>query len=237
MLAPKVFGAINMDLATSAEDLDLFVLFSSVAGAMGNVGQSDYSYGNRFLDAFAENRENLRTAQHRSGRTLSINWPLWENGGMSISQDDIVRLENQIGMCPLPKQEGLRYWEDFLRSEALQGVALYGIPSKIAAYIDRNQVRCSRQRSIAEENIDPTMLFAKTEAYLKGLIGEEIKLAPDRIGSSERLESFGIDSVIINRFNTKLERDLGALPKTLLYEYETVRELCETSSFTRHEKR
>ena len=38
VLAPKVYGAINVDLATSGENLDLFVLFSSVAGVMGNVG-------------------------------------------------------------------------------------------------------------------------------------------------------------------------------------------------------
>src|ERR1041385_3547591 len=32
VLAPKLFGTINLDLATQFEDLDLFVLFSSVAG-------------------------------------------------------------------------------------------------------------------------------------------------------------------------------------------------------------
>src|SRR6266542_4641593 len=57
------------------------------------------------------------------------------------------------------------------------------------------------------------------------MIGEEIKLAPDRIGSSDRFESFGVDSVMINRLNANLERDLGALPKTLFYERETVAEL------------
>src|SRR5262249_16527215 len=77
------------------------------------------------------------------------------------------------------------------------------------------------------ELVDRATLFARTEAYLKTLIGEELKLAPDRIESSHPLASFGIDSVIINRINSSLERDLGALPKTLLYEYETVGETAE----------
>jgi acyl transferase domain-containing protein len=57
---------------------------------------------------------------------------------------------------------------------------------------------------------------------LKRLVGEEIRLAPERIGSSDSFESFGIDSVVINRLNAGLESALGALPKTLFYEYETI---------------
>jgi polyketide synthase PksN len=225
VLASKVYGAINLDLATSGENLDLFVLFSSVAGVMGNFGQSDYAYGNHFLDCFAESRENLRRAQKRSGRTLSINWPLWEEGGMRISGDDIALLEKQTGICPLPTQDGIRYWEEFLRSDAVQGIALYGTPSKIAAYLAQKTVEVHRNVAAPAEGVDPATLLARTEAYLKALIGKEINLTPDRIGSLDRLESFGIDSVMINRFNANLERDLGALPKTLLYEHETVREV------------
>ena len=222
-LAPKVYGAINVDLATSGENLDLFILFSSVAGVLGNVGQCDYAYGNRFLDSFAEGREDLRKARKRRGRTLSIDWPLWEEGGMRISQSDVALLEKQTGICPLPTQDGIRTWEDFLRSNALQGIALYGNPSKIAAYMARN-VRPVHE-STPGEGLDAAALYAKTESYLKEMIGEEINLEPDRIGSSERLESFGIDSVMIARFNARLESDLGALPKTLFYERETVAEL------------
>src|SRR5205085_3652727 len=108
-----------------------------------------------------------------------------------------------------------------------QGVALYGIPSRIAAYIAPKPVKAYKNAPALPEGYDPAALFAKTEAYLKELIGEEIKLAPNRIGSSDRLESFGIDSLIISRINAILERDLGALPKTLLYEHETVRELAK----------
>ncbi len=225
VLAPKVYGAINVDLATRDENLDLFVLFSSVAGVLGNVGQSDYAYANHFLDSFAERRENLRRAQKRAGRTLSIDWPLWEEGGMTISPDDVARLEKRTGICPLPVRDGIQYWEDFLRSDATQGIALYGIPSRIAASIAQQPVKAHRNAPALAEGVDAAALFASTETYLKALIGEEIKLDPDRIDSSDRLESFGVDSVMINRINAQLEQDLGALPKTLLYEHETVRDL------------
>jgi acyl transferase domain-containing protein len=226
VLAAKVYGAINLDLATSAENLELFVLFSSIAGLMGNVGQCDYAYGNRFLDAFAEHRENLRKANKRSGRTLSIDWSLWAQGGMGISADSMVLLEEQTGICPMPTEEGIRCWEELLQSEWSQGAALYGSPSRMAAFIGGRQLKPRvGMPGAAAQWVDQETLFAKTQAYLKELIGAEVKLDPGRIGASDRLESFGIDSVMISRLNARLERDLGTLPKTLFYEKETVREL------------
>ncbi|HEX8619631.1 MAG TPA: SDR family NAD(P)-dependent oxidoreductase, partial [Thermoanaerobaculia bacterium] len=225
VLAPKITGAINVDLATREERLDFFVLFSSVAGVTGNIGQSDYAFANRFLDSFAERRESLRAANARSGRTLSIDWPLWAEGGMSISAEDVARLGSQTGLAPLPTEDGLQYWDEFLRSDAPRGVALYGGASNIASYIARQSIASHKAAPAAAAKGDAAALYAKTEAYVKTLIGEEISLAVDRIDSSDSLESFGIDSVAINRINARLERDLGALPKTLLYEHETVREL------------
>lgn len=227
VLAPKVHGTINLDLATSGENLDFFVLFSSIAGVLGNAGQCAYGYGNRFLDSFAETREHLRSARKRSGRTLSINWPLWEEGGMRISPDDVALLEEQTGLAPLPTPEGIRYFEDFLRAGANQGIALYGIPSRIAAAVAQRSVKPYRSKTASSSGIDAGILLARTEEYLKALIGEEIKLTPDRIGSSDPLESFGIDSVMINQLNANLQNDLGTLPKTLLYQYETVQDLAQ----------
>ena len=225
VLAPKVAGTINLELATRGESLDFFALFSSLAGVLGNVGQSDYAYANAFLDAFALRREELREAQQRSGRTLSINWPLWQEGGMGLSRDDLSLLEQRTGMSPLPTPDGIRCFEEFLRSEASQCVALYGVSSKIAAFIEHEPAAPPRRAAVSVKGIEANALAARTEAYLKALVGEEIKLSADRISSNDPLESFGIDSVMINRINARLERDLGALPKTLLYEHETVRAL------------
>ncbi len=227
VLAPKVYGAINADFVTRDESLDFFVLFSSVAGVLGNVGQSDYAYANHFLDSFAERRESLRKMQQRSGRTLSIDWPLWAEGGMEIPKDAVALLERRTGTSPLPARDGIQYWEDFLCSDVVQGVALYGIASRIAAYVSQVPVQPRRAPSPAAEEMDSTALLAKTEAYLKALIGKETALEPERIDSTDRLESFGIDSVVINHINAQLEQDLGELPKTLLYERETIREVAK----------
>src|SRR5262249_27556332 len=41
VLSPKVRGVVNLDEASLEQELDLFILFSSVSGAFGNVGQAD----------------------------------------------------------------------------------------------------------------------------------------------------------------------------------------------------
>jgi len=161
VLASKIYGTINLDVATGEEKLDFFVLFSSIAGVMGNLGQSDYAYGNHFLDSFAETRETLRKAEKRSGRTVSIDWPLWDEGGMRISKDDIALLEKQVGLSPLPTQDGIQYWEDFLRSNGAQGIALYGTPSKIAASIAQKQVVAHKNVAAPAASIDAAVLFAR----------------------------------------------------------------------------
>ncbi|MES2824532.1 MAG: SDR family NAD(P)-dependent oxidoreductase [Pseudomonadota bacterium] len=227
VLNPKVYGAIYLDEATRNENLDLFVLFSSGAGVMGNVGQCDYAYANHFLDAFAANREDLRKQQKRSGKALSINWPFWSQGGMAVSQNYLALTEKRTGLCALSTADGIQYWEEFLRSDLSQGIALYGTPSKIKAYIAQVPVVANRPQLAPTKVIDSTLLLEKTETYLKGLVSEETKLAAEQIDSQERFESFGFDSIMIGRFNANLGRDLGVLPKTLLYEYETIVELAQ----------
>ena len=227
VLQAKVHGTINLDQVTKTETLDLFVLFSSGAGSLGNAGQCDYAYANRFIDAFAEHREKMRKGQQRFGKTLSINWPFWEEGGMSVSENILTQIEKQTGMSSLPTDEGIQYWEDFLRSDLSQGLAFFGIPSLIKAHITKQPLAIGESLSIEALTFDSVTLKEKTRVYLTDLISEETKLAAELIATDERLESFGFDSIMIGRFNANLEKDLGALPKTLLYEYETIGELVQ----------
>ncbi|GFE86014.1 SDR family NAD(P)-dependent oxidoreductase [Steroidobacter agaridevorans] len=225
VLSAKVLGTVNLDLATSAESLDLFVTFSSVAATWGNAGQSDYAYGNNFMDAFAEHREELRSILERSGRTLSINWPFWAEGGMTLSQGDLERTEAQTGLSPLTTEDGLQLWDDILRTELPRAVALYGDAAKIGAQLTKATVREPTNPVVHATNTAD--LLPQAREYLQRLIGAEIKLSAEQVDPLERFDAFGIDSVVVGRLNAALARDLGELPKTLFYERENVEELAE----------
>lgn len=225
VLEPKIYGAINLDLATKNEALDAFILFSSIAGVFGNVGQCDYAYANGFLDSFSALREEMVSNKERSGVSLSINWPYWEEGGMDLGSQDIQWSKEQTGLYPLPITAGTQYLEEFLELGIPQAVVLYGLPSKLASFVENQSIGNPEKISSDLNSGEQEQLEEKTINYLKNLVGSEIKLDPTRIDSHDQLDSFGIDSIIINRMNTVLEKDLGTLSKTLFYEYSTLEEL------------
>ncbi|QIP82894.1 SDR family NAD(P)-dependent oxidoreductase [Streptomyces sp. Tu 2975] len=125
VLAPKTTGTAALDEATAALELDVFVLFSSVAAVSGNIGQSDYAYANGRLDAFAEHRAALVAAGQRHGRTLSVQWPLWDVPGMTIPEPVRRVVEEHVGMVPLPAALGARALERLLSAQGPQVVSLF----------------------------------------------------------------------------------------------------------------
>ncbi len=59
VMAPKILGALHLHAATRDMPLDFFVMLSSVAALVGNVGQGNYAAANAFLDGFAQYRRGL----------------------------------------------------------------------------------------------------------------------------------------------------------------------------------
>ncbi|NJM14106.1 MAG: SDR family NAD(P)-dependent oxidoreductase [Bacteroidales bacterium] len=127
VLMPKVAGTGNLDEATkNLAQLDFFVLFSSGAGVMGNIGQADYSAANAFMDAFAHNR-NLLLGKERWGRTLSINWPLWKAGGMGVNEATEQMLKQGMGMVAMETGAGIEAFYKALSLEQPQVVVMAGL--------------------------------------------------------------------------------------------------------------
>nr|AKL78827.1 GLNRPS8 [Glarea lozoyensis] len=58
VLAPKVKGSIYLDKLFANDDLEFFILFSSLACVLGNKGQSNYTTANSFMVSLASQRRN-----------------------------------------------------------------------------------------------------------------------------------------------------------------------------------
>ncbi|MGZ5445522.1 MAG: SDR family NAD(P)-dependent oxidoreductase [Thermoanaerobaculia bacterium] len=233
VLAPKVAGTVHLDEASRDLELDFFMLFSSFAGALGNVGQADYAAANAFMDQFSTWRNRLVATRQRHGRTRSIGWPLWEAGGMKMDAATQERLERSTGMQPMQTPSGLRA---FHRSLALPYDHLLVMEGDLArmriALMDPPPVpveRVAEPSRIDAEGIDAGIeaeTFAeKTEEYLRKQLSGLLKLPWQAIDAEAPLEEYGIDSMLAMKLTNQLEETFGSLPKTLFFEVQTIRAL------------
>ncbi|WP_220029850.1 SDR family NAD(P)-dependent oxidoreductase [Paenibacillus sp. S25] len=234
VLGPKVSGLVHLDEASSGQNLDFFVLFSSISGSLGNPGQADYSTANAFMDAYAEYRNALVGAKQRRGRTLSIRWPLWKEGGMRIDADTEQIMTQNMGITAMQTWSGMRALYQSLASGKKQVMVMEGEPEKIEAYLakavsqpDVHAIQAAVPSQATAPKLDSNLLYDKTLYRLKVLLGEVTRLSVSSIEAHEPLERYGIDSIMITQLNAKLAGFFGELSQTLFYEYQTLRALTE----------
>ncbi|MEV0689369.1 SDR family NAD(P)-dependent oxidoreductase [Streptomyces sp. NPDC050388] len=141
VLVPKLDGCRNLDEATKDADLDFFALFSSIMGATGNVGQSDYAVANAFLDEFARQRGALVDAGRRSGRTVAIGWPLWHSGGMGADESTRRALRVRSGLLPMTTDAGVAAFHRALNSGETHVVVGAGEEARLQALLNGDEER------------------------------------------------------------------------------------------------
>jgi acyl transferase domain-containing protein/NAD(P)-dependent dehydrogenase (short-subunit alcohol dehydrogenase family)/acyl carrier protein/SAM-dependent methyltransferase len=228
VVQPKARGAVNLDALTRDDPLDFFVLFSSVASVFGNAGQADYAYANSFLDHFAGWRENLRRLGKRSGASVSINWPLWDAGGMDVPPDTRRWMREDMGLQPLESRSGIMAFEAAMRTGRQQVMVLRGDREKVLERFAITRREAARQAAgTAPRDAAPNSPAVEEAArsYLRRLLSKHLGLVADDAKIDLPFESFGADSIRVRAMIRDMEKDFGPLPKTLFYEYANLRDL------------
>ncbi|MFD4763041.1 amino acid adenylation domain-containing protein [Streptomyces sp. NPDC058439] len=251
VLAPKVAGLVHLDELTRDQPLDTFLCFSSTAGSFGNAGQADYAAGNAFMDAYAAARNRLVDTGVCSGRTVSIGWPLWDEGGMG---DDTVRAQlRSVGLAPLDTLRGATALRAAMAAEengldagrllvlvGRRSLMLSRLPRPIAETPTGGVARSRAGEPVpAGGDVSPALapatstpaggsdrvLEERAVAHLRRLLAASLKLGPERLDVDTPLDQFGMDSVVAVNVVSRLEESFGPLPRTLLFEMPTVRDL------------
>ncbi|PEP92269.1 polyketide synthase, partial [Bacillus wiedmannii] len=70
-------------------------------------------------------------------------------------------------------------------------------------------------------------LREKTTAYIQELIGRTLKIPSYKIDSSELLEAYGIDSILVVQLTNALREKFENISSTLFFEYQTIDSLVE----------
>jgi acyl transferase domain-containing protein/acyl carrier protein/enoyl-CoA hydratase/carnithine racemase/NAD(P)-dependent dehydrogenase (short-subunit alcohol dehydrogenase family) len=226
VLKPKVCGALALRDACAGLDLESFVLFSSLAGPFGNPGQADYAAANGFLDALARSS---------CGSIMSINWPLWDEGGMRVDDPTREALFRRMGQQPLGTAAGLEALDRCLANKAEQTAVVAGDVDRIRAFFAKGQADRSGAPAIASagthaSGVSPAVsrvtaapvLVEKTRSLLSTLLAKVSGLSAAQIDPRTPLEDYGIDSLMITKLNNELGNVFEALPKTLFFRHRTL---------------
>src|SRR6266850_1970868 len=238
VFAPKVQGTLHLDEATRNEPLDFFVMFSSLAAVTGNAGQCDYSFANHFMDSFAAERERLRGKGSRWGKTLSVNWSLWAEGGMKPDEQTELYFKKTLGMKPLSTATGLDAFVRGLASGRSQFAVLEGVPEKLElAWSGRKKNSAPAApaspaplnqavAAIPEEKDGSLLVWLQDE--LSQIVMRFLKLDASDVSTDKILLDLGFDSIglttFANAINEKFQLDITPI---MFFDYPSIGEIAK----------
>ncbi|WP_370444847.1 type I polyketide synthase [Amycolatopsis sp. CA-128772] len=235
----KVLGAENLD-AVFDQDLDAFVLFSSIAGVWGSGEHAAYAAANAHLDALAQRR------RARGLRATSLAWGVWNaaNPAKANQDFDASRLLRQ----------GLPFLDPDLAFAGLRQVLADDETFLAVADVDWARFApvftALRPRPLLDEL--PEVRRALTVEKAQGKTGLLAGLAPadrrravldlvrataaavlghdgpDAVAPDVALRELGLDSLTAVELRNRLAAETGrSLPATLAFDHPTAERITE----------
>jgi polyketide synthase PksN len=209
----KMKGSVVLDEATKEEPLDFFVFFSSTASVIGDFGQCDYSIGNRFLDCYADYRNTLAKKKQRNGKTITINWPLWQEGGMHFQKDAETLYLKTSAMGYLKTEDGWNAFREIIESGKEQVMVLYGEKDRIDASLGINK-EVQKQSDLENLNEGKSSLPHSTQdektvaknfqSDIRKIAASILKIRPEQMETGTNLSEYGFDSISLKVYADKI---------------------------------
>nr|WP_285891135.1 SDR family NAD(P)-dependent oxidoreductase [Paenibacillus pasadenensis] len=243
VLLPKVNGTWLLDRLTAEDDLDFFVLFSSVATIYFGSTQSDYVAANAYMDSFAQ-------ARSRQGRkTLTVNWTTWKETGMAknsgVAVDTIFRTlptaDGIAGLMAALNKRIPRVLIGAFNYEKFGIMLLEKATVKLSGPLQRRLDWHKQQLASTSKAAKPKESQKGGDVQLSGKDGAVYNetekaiaaVCRDVLGYSEidvydNFFELGADSILLMRIHMDLEKRFpGVLSVADMFEYSTIAKLAE----------
>ena len=236
VLWPKVLGAWHLHRATEHLDLDMFVLFSSVAGVLGNPGQANHAAANAFLDQLAAHRRALGLPGQ------AIAWGAWSGLGEAEEQRERIAAQLEAsGTGWIEPKQGLRAFERLVREDigtavvaAVDWDVYEDAVEDRPAFLQDLMVADADSESGDSAQTDDilTLLRHAPEAghedllveFLQGEVQAVLRL-PSAPSPSVGFFDLGMDSLMAVELRNRLNRSFSGVytaPNTLVFDYPDI---------------
>ena len=216
-MGAKVRGAVHLDRLTRDRQLDHFVLYSSVAAAVGNAGQAAYVAANTALEEIAEGRRRLGLP------ALAVAWGWIGDTGMTARGSAAPENLRRLGIAPLAPQAALGVLSELMAAGHAGVVAVAGVdwPAWAAASAVGRSPRFAGLVNIGAgetgtseimallRDLDPADRMAALVEAVAAQVGAVLHLPADRVGPEAALRDLGLDSLMTVDLLLGIERSLG----------------------------
>ena len=238
VLGPKMLGAWQLHRATLDKPLDLFVLFGSTAGLLGNRGQANHAAANVFLDQLARGRRALGLPG------LSLDWGAWSEIGEAAERRPALEASMAAaGIGWMAPAQALAALERALAGEAAQLGVLAADWDRIPPRPLLNELLAAERAGRSPQRPTPAVPIvqrlarapaAQRKADLIAWLGQVLQTVlhlPEPPYPTAGFSSLGMDSLMAvelrNRLNAQLRLD-PPLPATILFDSPNLNALAQT---------
>nr|CRL78406.1 beta-ketoacyl synthase [Mycolicibacterium malmesburyense] len=235
-LRPKAFGAYHLDRLTRTDDLDFFIVSSSVSSVFGSPGQANYATANALLDGLVARR------RAEGLPATGVNFGPWAEGGMASSEAVRANLNAQ-GLVPLPPSAALNALSEVVangtgqatvvkanwqRAAKLLGAARPPILDLVLPRPEGETVGDSELLRQLQEIPVPQRAAFVTE-FLQREVQGFLRLAQPPAATSRFLD-LGTDSLMAIELRNRLHSQFGGaftINATAVFDYPTIGGLAE----------
>ena len=123
----KVKGFENLLSCLNLSSLRRVVVFSSVAGRFGNMGQADYSAANDCLSKLCS-----RLQKKENINATAIDWSAWDGVGMA-TRGSTMKVLSTLGVSPIPLKEGIAHFVNEFSGGSEDEVVIFNSLGDLAA--------------------------------------------------------------------------------------------------------
>ncbi|AWT51388.1 type I polyketide synthase [Mycolicibacterium smegmatis] len=235
-LAPKAYGASHLDRLTRDDDLDFFIVSSSVSSLFGSPGQANYATANAMLDGLVARRRAQGLV------ATGINFGPWGQGGMASSEAATANITAQ-GLIPLDPSAALHALAEVIANGSGQATVLKANWQRAAKVLGSARppiLDLVLPSAAGEATGDSELLKQLMEIpipqragfvteFLQREVQNFLRLASPPAASSRFLD-LGTDSLMAIELRNRLHSQFGGkftINATAVFDYPTIGGLAE----------